>query len=137
MLPSVDRPVRAEPWRGDRSAKYAKTPRPVPVRFVDGRWELAVGDKEVWDGSDLALLRDSHQKIAGENVKVVAIQMRGVKMPHTGFFGLTYDWAVDGWQVLLLDPTAEVQRFLWFRTFMEESAPRVFELHPEKSCVPE
>jgi hypothetical protein len=101
----------------------------------DGTHLLHLGEIEIWDGADLALLREGLTLlIEKDRCRSIAIDMRYVKYIPSGFFGMLFDWferrAVA---FALTPPQPNVQRMLWFRQFFRLNAEGLYELHPEPS----
>jgi len=81
---------------------------------------LDLGDMEIWDGADMALLRESLTRlIKGERRRSIGIDMSHVKYIPSGFFGMLYDWYETGVQIRLYSPQPNVRRMLWFSRFFE------------------
>ena len=63
------------------------------IEVQDDLLLLHVGEMDIWDGADLALLREGlFNLIEREHVRSIAIDMRFVKYIPSGFFGMLYDW---------------------------------------------
>jgi anti-anti-sigma factor len=94
---------------------------------------LHLGQMDIWDGADLALLREGLFKlIEQEHCRSIAIDMEHVKYIPSGFFGMLYDWQEKrGVHFALTVPQPNVQRMLWFRRFFHLNAAGMFELHTE------
>ena len=95
---------------------------------------LHVGDIDIWDGADLALLREGLFKlIEQEGCRSIAINMSCVKYIPSGFFGMLYDWQEKrGVQFALTPPQPNVQRMLWFQRFFHlNTATGLYELQTE------
>ena len=59
------------------------------IDVQDGVHLLHIGEMEIWDGADLALLREGLFKlIEHEHCRAIAIDMRFVKYIPSGFFGM-------------------------------------------------
>ena len=87
---------------------------------LDGYKVLDMGDMEIWDGADLALLRDTlTQVIDVEKCKKVGVNLNYVKYIPSGFFGMLYDWHEKGVAMRVYSPKPHVQNMLWFRQFFE------------------
>lgn len=91
---------------------------------------LHIGEMDIWDGADLALLREGLFKlIEQENCRSIAIDMRFVKYIPSGFFGMLFDWTEKrGVQFALTPPQPNVQRMLWFQRFFHLNAAGMYEL---------
>ncbi len=94
---------------------------------------LHVGEMDIWDGADLALLREGLFKlIEKENCRSIAIDMRFVKYIPSGFFGMLFDWQEKrGVQFALTPPQPNVQRMLWFQRFFHLNSAGLYELQTE------
>src|SRR5579872_6989877 len=54
---------------------------------------LNLGDMEIWDGADMALLRESLTRlIKAEKHRAIGVDMSHVKYIPSGFFGMLFDW---------------------------------------------
>jgi hypothetical protein len=81
---------------------------------------LDLGAMDIWDGTDLALLRETLTRlIEVEQCRCVGVDMEHVKYIPSGFFGMLYDWHDKGVTVCLYSPQANVKNMLWFRQFFE------------------
>lgn len=79
---------------------------------------VGIGDMEIWDGADLALLRDMLTKvIAQDGYHKIAIDLSSVKYLPSGFFGMLFELYEQGIKVQLYRPQTIVQNFLWFKMF--------------------
>ena len=111
--------------------------------LIDERDEfllLQLGEMEIWDGADLALLREGlFRLIDGESCPAIVIDMRYVKYIPSGFFGMLFDWQEkSGTSFALTPPQPNVQRMLWFRQFFKLKSDGLYEmlLEPTESFVP-
>lgn len=110
-----------------------------PLRLVsrDGFTVLELGSAEIWDGADMALLRESLTRlIKAEKHIAIGIDMTFVKYIPSGFFGMLFDWFETGVQIRLYTPQPNVRNMLWFNQFFEAIGHESFELapQPEASC---
>ncbi|MSR57637.1 MAG: anti-sigma factor antagonist [Planctomycetaceae bacterium] len=81
---------------------------------------LDLGEMEIWDGADMALLRESLTRlITAEKRRSIGIDMTHVKYIPSGFFGMLFDWYEAGVQIRLYTPQPNVRRMLWFKRFFE------------------
>ena len=110
------------------------------IEVKDGFHLLLMGEMEIWDGADLALLREGlFRLIDGEECDAIAIDMRFVKYIPSGFFGMLFDWQEKcGTRFALTPPQPNVQRMLWFRQFFKLNADGMYEMQrePTESLVP-
>ena len=59
----------------------------------DGTHLLHLGEIEIWDGADLALLREGlAQLIEKDHCRSIIVDMQYVKYIPSGFFGMLFDW---------------------------------------------
>ncbi len=75
---------------------------------------------EIWDGADMALLREALTELIDDvGVRNVGINMQYVKYIPSGFFGMLFDLHEKrGMTVSLYTPQPNVLQMLWFRQFM-------------------
>lgn len=94
---------------------------------------LHVGEMDIWDGADLALLREGLFKlIEQEHCRSIAIDMRFVKYIPSGFFGMLFDWTEKrGVQFALTPPQPNVQKMLWFQRFFHLNAAGMYDLQTD------
>lgn len=99
---------------------------------VDGYTVLNIGDMEIWDGADLALLRDTLTRLVTEKkCKALGVDLTCVKYIPSGFFGMLHDWHDSGVRVRLYHPQPNVVRMLWFSRFFPGIGSGVHELRPD------
>ncbi len=101
----------------------------------DGFTVLNLGDMEIWDGADMALLRESLTRlIKAEKHRRIGIDMSHVKYIPSGFFGMLFDWYETGVQIRLYSPQPNVRRMIWFNQFFAAAAAaNCFALAPQPS----
>lgn len=121
-------PSRDEPQEITQMAKRNR------LHFHDwnGAKVIDLGTMEIWDGADLALLRETLTLlIERQRHHSIGVNMEFVKYIPSGFFGLLYDWREKGIRVQLFNPQPHVQRMLWFQQFMQPIAKGCFLLLAE------
>ena len=92
----------------------------MTIHDRDGVTVLDLGEIEIWDGADMALLRETlTRQIDVEKRRSVGVDMSFVKYIPSGFFGMLYDWHEKGILVWLYSPQPHVRNMLWFRQFFE------------------
>src|SRR5215471_3694407 len=92
---------------------------------------LHLGEMEIWDGADMALLRESLTRLIWSEKKArIGIDMTHVKYIPSGFFGMLFDWFETGVRIRLYSPQPNVRRMLWFNQFFEAGETQSFELAP-------
>ncbi len=93
----------------------------------NGAKVIDLGTMEIWDGADLALLRETLTLLIDrQRNHSIGVNMEFVKYIPSGFFGLLFDWREKGIRVQLFRPQAHVQRMLWFQQFMQPIAEGAF-----------
>ena len=102
---------------------------------TEGFTVLHLGDMEIWDGADMALLRESLTRlIKAEKHRRIGIDMSHVKYIPSGFFGMLFDWYETGVQIRLYSPQPNVRRMIWFNQFFAAIAGNCFALAPQASA---
>jgi len=95
----------------------------------DGFHVVVMGDMEIWDGADLALLRETLARLVEtEEQTKIGVDMTYVKYIPSGFFGMLYDYCERGVRVRLNSPQPHVEAMLWFQEFFELIDDDIFEL---------
>ena len=134
--------IRCYPLDITNSWKTAQAMSKKPLRLIhrDGFTMLDIGTMEIWDGTDMALLRESLTRlIKVEKHRAIAIDLTYVKYIPSGFFGMLFDWQEkSGTRFALTPPQPNVQRMLWFRQFFKLGAEGLYEmqLEPTESIIP-
>jgi len=96
---------------------------------------LNLGDMEIWDGADMALLRESLTRlIKAEKHRRIGIDMSHVKYIPSGYFGMLFDWYETGVQIRLYSPQPNVRQMLWFNRFFSAVEAHCFELTMQPSA---
>lgn len=98
-----------------------------------------IGDVEIWDGADLALLRETLTTlIETENCRSLGIDMATVKYIPSGFFGMLFEWYERGIHISLFSPQPNVENMLWFRLFFRHHSGNRFILKddPDRAATP-
>src|SRR5579862_8195666 len=86
----------------------------------NGHMIINMGPVEIWDGADLALLRDTFTRQCDHNrCRALGVDMSTVKYIPSGFFGMLFDWHERGVAIRLYSPQDRVMNMLWFRQFFE------------------
>ena len=103
--------------------------RRMTIHQSNGFCVLDLGKVEIWDGANLALLRDTLSRvISNEGRRHVGVDMTHVKYIPSGFFGMLYDWHDQGITVRLYSPQPHVENMLWFRQFFDQVDEQCFQL---------
>lgn len=79
---------------------------------------VSLEDMEIWDGADLALIREALANlIEQDGFRAIGVNMSSVKYIPSGFFGMLFEWYEQGIKIRLYYPQANVEQMLWFRMF--------------------
>jgi anti-anti-sigma regulatory factor len=99
------------------------------IDLRDGHHVVVMGDMEIWDGADLALLRETLARLVdAERCKAIGVDLTFVKYIPSGFFGMLFDYAERGISVRVYSPQPHVAQMLWFREFFELVSDQTFKL---------
>lgn len=99
------------------------------IDIRDGFHVVVMGEMEIWDGADLALLRETLARLVEtEKRKAIGVDLTFVKYIPSGFFGMLYDYTDRGVSVRLYSPQAHIANMLWFREFFEPIDGEAFSL---------
>jgi anti-anti-sigma regulatory factor len=99
------------------------------IDIRDGFHVVVMGDMEIWDGADLALLRETLARLVDtEKRPAIGVDLRFVKYIPSGFFGMLYDYTDRGVAVRLYSPQPHVARMLWFQEFFDSNGDESFTL---------
>ena len=101
--------------------------------ITDGQLAIiALDNIEIWDGADLALLREVlTDLIERERYHSIAVDLKTVKYIPSGFFGMLYEWYENGIDIQLHSPQPNVEQMLWFRMFFRSQNAGTFFLNDE------
>lgn len=98
----------------------------------NGSTLISLGEMEIWDGADLALIRDTlFEQILDLGRRDIALDMKTVKYIPSGFFGMLSDWKDRGINITVYGVQANVASMLWFQQFFTELLPGCFRLEAE------
>ena len=93
---------------------------------------VGLGSIEIWDGADLALLREVLSELIEEDrFRSIGVDLESVKYIPSGFFGMLFEWYEEGIQIRLHSPQPNVEQMLWFRMFFIQHAEGHFYLTDE------
>jgi hypothetical protein len=94
---------------------------------------VSLEDMEIWDGADLALLREALTNlIEQDGYRAVGVDLSAVKYIPSGFFGMLFEWYEQGLRIRLESPQQNVEQMLWFRMFFVRHENEVFLLTDER-----
>ncbi len=104
----------------------------MKIRQENGTTILDLGPVEIWDGADLALLRDTFaRECTRRRCRSLGVDMSSVKYIPSGFFGMLFDWHERGVAIRLYTPQPRVANMLWFRQFFDHEADGSYRLLSE------
>ncbi len=93
---------------------------------------VALDHIEIWDGADLALLREVlSELIEQEKYRSIGVDLASVKYIPSGFFGMLFEWYEEGIEIQLHSPQPNVEQMLWFRMFFRPDPDGHFVLSDE------
>jgi len=105
----------------------------LTVRTKENLAIVALDDMEIWDGADLALLRETLTNlIENEGYRAIGVDLSAVKYIPSGFFGMLFEWYEQGLKVQLYCPQNNVVQMLWFRMFFVSSEEGVYQLNDDE-----
>jgi hypothetical protein len=108
-----------------------KTFKSTKLEIRSGGYILNLGDMEIWDGADLALLRETMTYLfEEERCRSFGVDLTYVKYVPSGFFGMLFDWQEKGVCIRLASPLPHVRRMLWFTQFFRAISDNLYELCP-------
>jgi len=100
---------------------------------------MDLGVMDIWDGADLALLRETLSNLIEiDNCRHIGVEMEHVKYIPSGFFGMLFDCYEKGVGVSLYSPQPHVANMLWFRQFFKHVSDNCYRLQeePREEFVP-
>lgn len=104
---------------------------------TDGSHIIKLGPMEIWDGADLALLREMLLHIFHQmGSRDFGVDMTYVKYVPSGFFGMLYDWHEMNVRINLYSPQPQIMTMLWFRKFFHIVADGVYQLNSSVHVAP-
>ena len=75
----------------------------LSISCENGITLISLGEMEIWDGADLALIRDTlFEQILDFEQRDLALDMKTVKYIPSGFFGMLGDWKDRGISITVL-----------------------------------
>lgn len=105
----------------------------LDIHREDNAATVGLDQIEIWDGADLALLREVlTELIERDGCRSIGVNLHSVKYIPSGFFGMLYEWYEDGIRVQLHSPQPNVENMLWFRMFFRRDVDGSFFLNDEE-----
>jgi len=106
----------------------------MTIHKRDGVSVLDLGEMDIWDGADLALLRETlFNLIEIDGSRSIGVDMLHVKYIPSGFFGMLYDWHDKGIAISLYTPQEHVKQMLWFRQFFNHTCDGQYVLNSDQT----
>ena len=94
---------------------------------------VSLDDMEIWDGADLALIREALANLIGqEGFRAIGVNLSAVKYIPSGFVGMLFEWYEQGIKIRLYYPQANVEQMLWFRMFFTSDNEGAFDLNDDE-----
>jgi len=105
----------------------------LSVRVENDFAIVSLDDMEIWDGADLALLREALTAlIERDGFRAIGVDLSAVKYIPSGFFGMLFEWYEQGLRIRLDAPQPNVEQMLWFRMFFVAQGDTSFFLTDER-----
>ena len=103
------------------------------IHTIGGTAVVGLDHIEIWDGADLALLREVlSDLIEHDGFRSVGVDLTSVKYIPSGFFGMLFEWYENGIEIRLHSPQPNVEQMLWFRMFFSDCPAGYFQLSDER-----
>ncbi len=101
----------------------------LSIHTIDNSAIVSLQDMEIWDGADLALLREALTGlIEKDGFRSLGVDLSSVKYIPSGFFGMLFEWYDAGLQIRLYSPQENVAQMLWFRMFFAHEENNAYRL---------
>lgn len=108
--------VGTQVWK--KAEMSSRKKQRLTVRTEEDFAIVALDDMEIWDGADLALIREALTNlIEQDGFRAIGVDLSAVKYIPSGFFGMLFEWYEQGLRVRLYYPQQNVEQMLWFRMF--------------------
>ncbi len=105
----------------------------LTVRIEDDFAIVSLEDMEIWDGADLALIREALTRlIEHDEFRAIGVDLSAVKYIPSGFFGMLFEWYEQGIKIRLYYPRINVEQMLWFRMFFTSDDAGAYNLNDDK-----
>lgn len=101
----------------------------------DGGQVVSLPPRMIWDGADLALIRECLRHFVRQGARDIGVDVTAVKTLPPGFFGALYDYYEAGLRVRLFNPTEELQQLLWFRGFFQQTILGEYEMRRNQELL--
>ena len=102
----------------------------LTVRTEEDFAIVSLDDMEIWDGADLALIRETLTNlIERDEFRAIGVDLSAVKYIPSGFFGMLFEWYEQGLKVRLYYPQRNVEQMLWFRMFFNRCDEGAYRLN--------
>jgi hypothetical protein len=99
----------------------------LSIEFEGSTAVLRFGRKQIWDGADLSLLRDTLARVHRiDGCRSIAIDLATVQFLPSGFFGQLMDWSDRGVVLQILNPHERIRNMRWFQEYFAQDSGEVF-----------
>lgn len=123
--------VGTQDWK--KAAMSSRKKQRLTVRTEEDFAIVALDDMEIWDGADLALIREALTNlIEQDGYRAIGVDLSSVKYIPSGFFGMLFEWYEQGLRVRLYFPQKNVEQMLWFRMFFISEDEGAFKLNDDE-----
>lgn len=120
--------VGTQDWK--KAEMSSRNRQRLTVRTEEDFAIVSLGDSEIWDGADLALIRESLTNlIERDGFRAIGLDLSAVKYIPSGFFGMLFEWYEQGLKVRLYYPQRNVEQMLWFRMFFNSCDEGAYQLN--------
>lgn len=110
----------------------ARRRKRLTITQEDGITFISLGAMEIWDGADLALIRDTLiEQVQDYGRSELAVDMATVKYIPSGFFGMLSEWKDRGVCISIRGVQENVAQMVWFQQFFLETVPGIYRLQGE------
>ena len=118
-------------WK--KAEMSSKKKQRLTVRTMEDFAIVALDDMEIWDGADLALIREALTNlIERDGFRAIGVDLSAVKYIPSGFFGMLFEWYEQGLRVRLYYPQKNVEQMLWFRMFFISDDEGAYKLNDDE-----
>ena len=105
----------------------------LTVRTEEDFAIVSLEDMEIWDGADLALIREALTRLVEhDGFRAIGVNLSAVKYIPSGFFGMLFEWYEQGIKIRLYYPRINVEQMLWFRMFFTSDDEGAYSLNDDK-----
>ncbi len=123
--------VGTQDWK--KAEMSSRKKQRLTVRTEEDFAIVSLDDMEIWDGADLALIREALTNlIERDGFRAIGVDLSAVKYIPSGFFGMLFEWYEQGLKVRLYSPQKNVEQMLWFRMFFSSEEEGAYKLNDDE-----